>query len=352
MSSCGSPPANSSAAARIASSSSSGSSRGAARDRLDEPLLAEQVAAAAALGDAVGVEDQRRRPGASSTLTWSNSASTSTPISDPVTSRTSTEPSARATIGGGWPPTRDRRYARSAPSSRMSKRATAIVQKRSPWSSSRSTSSTCASMRGGLGVAGARAERVARGRGQRRGLGSLAADVGDHRVRRAAGDEHVVDVAADLHPLARRAVARRDLERRRCPGGAPAAASAAASARCRARARTGGRCRSRRAACATSSCSSATSPASNGGLSREPPRDEDAERALARDQGARGSGSTSRARARAQVARVAGGLLDDLVADEADQLRALARIASSMRGERPWRSTRPRSPSSRSSRAR
>ena len=82
-----------------------------------------------------------------------------------------------------------------------------------------------------------RAQRVARERGDRRRLGTLAADVSDQRGdTMVAGREEVVEVAADLDPLARRDEAHRRGQARRWRGCSAAAASAAAPARCGARA--------------------------------------------------------------------------------------------------------------------
>ena len=62
---------------------------------------------------------------------------------------------------------------------------------------------------------GGRAHRVARQRGHRGRLGALAADVADDRVPLVLrGGEHVVEVAADLEPFARRPVVGRQLQPR------------------------------------------------------------------------------------------------------------------------------------------
>ena len=61
-------------------------------------------------------------------------------------------------------------------------------------------------------IAGERAQAVAQQRGERRRLDPLAAHVADHRHAGRAGGEEVVEVAADLHPVAHGGVARGRLQ--------------------------------------------------------------------------------------------------------------------------------------------
>ena len=124
----------------------------------------------------------------------------------------STLPSARRTIGAGWPPTATVSRVVAAERSRC---ATAIVQKREE--PSRSIASlTQRRIAAGECVLGRRgADRVARQRRHRRGLRALAADVADDREPVVLGRrEEVVEVAADLVLLARRPVQRAGLDAR------------------------------------------------------------------------------------------------------------------------------------------
>ena len=213
-----------------------GGQAGAALQQLGEVAVAEELLAARPdLGDAVGVEhdqlarrevDRRRRRGPARRPRRAASRACR-----PARRRRS----ARSTSGSGWPPQQS--SIRSAVGAHLevavgdgaeapvvARLAQRAVQQREHGARPRL-------------VCGGGAQRVARQRGHRRGLGPLAADVADQgRDRRAARAEEVVEVAADLDPLARGDEARPPRRARGRPGARAGAASAAAPGRCGARA--------------------------------------------------------------------------------------------------------------------
>ena len=127
----------------------------------------------------------------------------SAPSSVPSRPTGSTAPDARSTSGSGCPPHASVTRAPPVCSWRSQK---ATVQKRPSSRASVSARCRCAQDGGRARlVRGGRAQRVARERGDRRRLRALAADVADQRRDAAvARREDVVEVAADLDPLAGR----------------------------------------------------------------------------------------------------------------------------------------------------
>ena len=132
------------------------------------------------------------------------------PSSGPEQVATSTVPSARRMIGGGWPPHAIESWA-PFPSGRSSAQHT--VQN-SPWPSPMSSVS-CSAVSSRLGErswSAKRAQRVPREAGDRRRLRSLAAHVADDEPPRLLVDlEHVVEVAADFVAFTGRLVSRGDV---------------------------------------------------------------------------------------------------------------------------------------------
>ena len=160
----------------------------------------------------------------------------------PGTARPRRSPPARSSTGGGWPP--EATTSRAPPSACGSRRASTAVTKRRSGLRWRSISSlSAAQRRRGRGrAAGHGAHGVARQRGDRRRLGALAQHVADDEDPRPVVEgEDVVEVAADVHPLAGGHVLRGQRRRPGCPAAPRAAGWPAASGR-RARARgTAGR---------------------------------------------------------------------------------------------------------------
>ena len=188
-------------ATTAAGSAGAPSRRRSSRSSPKRPVVADGVE------HAVGVEDDGVALAAGACPSWSSSASSKTPAIGPGAPSSRTAPS-RMRSGSGWPaeseastrspPVRavqpDHRERASAMLGLLGQRAVDRGDRASSWTA---------------GVLGDGPQRVAHEPGQRRRARALARDVADADGPARGGREGVVEVAADVVELARRAVERR-----------------------------------------------------------------------------------------------------------------------------------------------